>query len=124
MDLNALLLGKGIDPHEVLVFRHRPTEPELKKVLPLLAADNPDLFNAYQQTHGEKVEKAMTKAGYVASFIGHEPGKALFVGRYKIGKAKTLTQAQYWKVPAYVELRKLGMTGSLQKAGLLAFGSI
>jgi hypothetical protein len=26
MDLNDLLRGKGIDPHEVLVFRHRPTE--------------------------------------------------------------------------------------------------
>ena len=88
MDLNQLLTGKGIDLREVLVFRHRPTEPELNKVLPLLAADRPDLFNAYQQTHGEKVERAMTKAGYVASFIGHEPGKALFVGLYKIGKIK------------------------------------
>jgi hypothetical protein len=58
-------------------------------VFPLLAADRPDLFNAYQQTQGRKVEKAMTKAGYVASFIGHEPGKALFVGLYKIGKIKT-----------------------------------
>jgi hypothetical protein len=59
MDLNELLLGKRIDPHEVLVFRHRP-EPELNKVFTLLAADKPDLFNAYQQTHGEKVEKAMS----------------------------------------------------------------
>jgi GIY-YIG catalytic domain len=113
VDLNALLLGRGINPHEVLVFRHRPTERELNKVLPLLAADKPDLFNAYQQTHGEKVEKAMTKAGYVASFIGHEPGKALFVGLYTIGKTKPLTHAQYWKEPAYVELKKLGMTGFL-----------
>lgn len=110
MDLNELLLGKGIDPHEVLVFRHRP-EPELNKVFPLLAADKPHLFNAYQQTHGRKVEKAMTRAGYVASFIGHKPGKALFVGLYKIGKSKPLTHAQYWRVPAYVELKKLGMKG-------------
>jgi len=50
---------------------------ELNKVLPLLAADKPDLFNAYQQTHGEKVEKAMTKAAYVASFVAHGGGKAL-----------------------------------------------
>ncbi len=59
MDLNELLLGKRIDPHEVLVFRHRP-EQELNKVFTLLAADKPALFNAYQQTHGEKVEKAMS----------------------------------------------------------------
>ena len=69
MNLNDLLSEKEFDPHEILVFRHRPTEPELNKVFPLLAADKPHLFNAYQQTHGAKVEKAMTKAGYVASFI-------------------------------------------------------
>ena len=52
MNLNDLLSEKEFDPHEILVFRHRPTEPELNKVFPLLAADKPDLFNAYQQTHG------------------------------------------------------------------------
>ena len=56
MDLNQLLLKKGINPEQVIVFRHRPSEPDLNKMLPLLAADRPDLFNAYQQTHGEKVE--------------------------------------------------------------------
>jgi hypothetical protein len=111
MDLNSLLLGKGIQPHEVLVFRHRPTEPEFNKVLPLLAADKPDLFNAYQQTHNSRVEKAMTTAGYVASFIGHEPRKALFVGLYKIGKSKSLNYAQYWKIPANIKMRELGMKG-------------
>jgi hypothetical protein len=35
--------------------------------------------HAYQQTQGEKLEKAMTDAGYVASFIRREPGKALFI---------------------------------------------
>ncbi len=28
MNLNALLIGKNIDPREVLVMRHRPYEPE------------------------------------------------------------------------------------------------
>ena len=75
---------KNIDPRGVVVFRHRPYEPELNKVFPLLAADRPHLFNAYQQTHGEKVEKAMTSAKHVASFIRHGSGKALFVGFYAI----------------------------------------
>jgi hypothetical protein len=51
-------------------MRHRPQEPELRKVLPWLAAEKPELFNAYQQTHGERVEKAMLGAKFVASFIG------------------------------------------------------
>jgi hypothetical protein len=111
MELNDLLRGKGFDLQKILVLRHRPTEHDLRGVLPLLAADSPDLFNAYQQTHGPKVEKAMLSASYVASFIGHEPGRALYVGLYKIGKTKPLTHAQYWRVPAYIELKKLGMQG-------------
>jgi hypothetical protein len=85
-------------------------------VLPLLAADKPELFNAYQRTHREKVERAMTKAGYVASFVAHGGGKALFVGLYEIGKTKSLTHAQYWRIPANVELKKLGMRGFLKES--------
>lgn len=114
MYLNDLFDKKDIDPQRVLVLRHRPFEPELNKVLPWLAAEKPELFNAYQQTQGEKLEKvmdAMSGAGYVASFIGREAGKALFVGLYRIGKSKPLTLKQYREIPAYIELMRLGMKG-------------
>ena len=111
MNLNNLLVGRGIDAEQVLVLRHRPHEPGLNKVLPWLAAEKPDVFNAYQQTQGEKLEKTMKGADYVASFIGHEPGKALFVGMYAIGASKPLTPEQFWRVPAYVEMKAFGMKG-------------
>ncbi len=111
MTLNDLLQSKGIDSETVLVMRHRPHEPELNKVLPWLAAEKPDVFNAYQQTQTEKVEKAMTGAKYIASFIGREAGKALFVGLYSIGSSKPLTQDEFWQVPAYAEMKKFGMRG-------------
>ncbi len=111
MELNDLLDKKGIDPRQVLVFRHRPFEPELNKRLGWLAVAAPDVFNAYQQTQSEKVEKAMAGCSYVASFIGHEAGKALFVGLYSVGASKPLTFDEYWRVPAYIELKKLGMKG-------------
>jgi hypothetical protein len=115
MNLNDLLVSKGIDPQHVLVLRHRPSEDQLNKVLPWLVTERSDLFNAYQQTQGVQLEGAMQKltgAGYVASFIRHGPGKALFVGLYSIGKSKSLTYEEYWKVPANVELRaKFGMNG-------------
>jgi hypothetical protein len=103
MDLNDLFLAKGVDPKQVLVVRHRPPEPKLNKVLPRLAAEEPDVFNAYQQTQGEKLEKvmkAMSGTGYLASFIGHEPGKAVFVALYSIGPTKPLTRDEFWQVPA------------------------
>jgi hypothetical protein len=114
VNLNDLLMAKDIDPRQVLVLRHRPNEPELNKVLPWLAAEEPDVFNAYQQTQGERVERAMqlmTGTGYVASFIGREPGKALFVGLYSIGESKPLSREEFWQVPAYVKLKAFGMRG-------------
>ncbi|HEY1240554.1 MAG TPA: GIY-YIG nuclease family protein, partial [Bryobacteraceae bacterium] len=93
------------------VFRHRPPEPDLNEVLPWLAAEKPEVFNAYQQTQGPKVEKAMQRAVYVASFIGHESGKALFIGLYSVGPTKPLTLQEYWQVPAYIEMQKFGLKG-------------
>jgi hypothetical protein len=111
MNLNDLLTGKGIDPQQVLVMRHRPHEPGLNKVLPWLAAEKPDVFNAYQQTQGPKVEKAMLGARYVASLIGHQPGKALFIGLYRIKGSRPLTYEKYWSVPAFIEMKAFGMKG-------------
>jgi hypothetical protein len=45
----------------------------------------------------------MQKAAYVASFIGHEAGKALFIGLYKRGAWHPLTYDQYWGKSAYQE---------------------
>lgn len=112
MNLNDMLSLNKIDKQQVLVFRHRPHEPDLNHWLPWLAANKPKVFNAYQQTQGEKLEKAMAGAKYVASFIGREPGKALFVGLYEIGKSKSMTRKQYWQVPEHEELKKdYGMKG-------------
>jgi len=57
MNLNDLLRVQGFDPRNVLVRRHRPNEPELNKVLPWLASEEPDVFNAYQQTQGQVVSQ-------------------------------------------------------------------
>ena len=116
MNLKDLLLGKNIDPQHVLVLRHRPLEPELNKVLPWLAAERPDVFNAYQQTQTKQVEGEMTHAAYVAAFIGHEPGKALFVGLYSVEGWKPITPKEYWQIPANVELRSFGQEGFTEES--------
>jgi len=52
----------------------------------------------------------MPNATYVASFIGHEPGKALFVGLYSNGKTKSLTREEHDRNPALREVMdKFGM---------------
>lgn len=111
MNLSDLLRKNDIDPQHVLVLRHRPPEPKLNEVFRSWASEKPEVFNAYQQTQGAKVERAMQGAKYVASFIGHEAGKALFVGLYSVGDSKPLTVEEYWRVPAYIEMRAFGTKG-------------
>lgn len=50
----------------------------------------------------------MTRAAYVAAFIGHEPGKALFVGFYSVKGWKPITPNEYWQIPANLELKSFG----------------
>jgi hypothetical protein len=94
LDFNDLLAKHHINPRDVLVLRHKPTEPSLRRALHRLAAYQPEVFNAYQQTQSEKVEKRMKKATYVASFIGHQPRSALFVGLYKRHGQELMTPDQ------------------------------
>ena len=120
MNLNDLLLKQGFEPREVLVFRHRPWEEGVRKVLGWLAAEKPHVFKAYQQEQKPRVEKAMERIkgnGYVVSCIGQEPGKALFVGLYRIIASRPLTIEKYWSIPENIELKKLGMEGWTGKDG-------
>jgi hypothetical protein len=115
-DLNDLLQKNGIDPEQVVVLRHSSKAPKLNRVIGHLAANRPDLFNAYQQTQSVQAEAVMKNANarYVASFIGHEPGKALFVGLYAMGASRPLTREEFWRIPAYAELK--------ENYGLIGFG--
>ena len=116
MNLKDLLLSKNIDPQHVLVLRHRPLEPELNKVLPWLAAEKPDVFNAYQQTQTKQVEQAMKNARDVAAFIGHEPGKALFVGLYSVKESKPITPKEYGQILANDVLKSFGHEGFTEES--------
>ena len=79
MLFNGLLAEQDIEG-DVLVLRHTPAhrDGELKVFLPTIAAEQPELFNAYQQTQNKAVEGKMLKAKYVASFIGLEKQQAVF----------------------------------------------
>jgi len=112
LDLTDLLQKHEIPPASVLVLRHRPQEPKLRRMLSWLAAEKPDLYNAYQQAQFPKVEKAFTRAKYIASFIGVAAGRALFAGLYAVKSWRQIGSEEYWKIPANKELHEsFGMAG-------------
>ena len=119
MQFNDLLSSSHIDPASVIVFRHCPKDlPDLRRDFLRLVDNDHGLFNGYQQTQSLVVENAMLGARYVASFIGHEPGKALFVGLYEIRDSWPLSYKQFWKEPLNKELReRYGMVGMEDEKG-------
>lgn len=57
-----------------------------------------------------------------ASFIRHKPGRALYVGLYRIEGAKPMTYEEFWSVPAIIEMRAFGIEGWTDRnASLLWF---
>lgn len=108
---NDLLRKEGMELEKILVLRHRPKEAKLNKVLPWLAVERPELFNAYQQTQGEKVEKAMQTAKYVAAFLGREAGRALFVGLFSVQGWRSMPKEECERLAETQELYRLGMQG-------------
>jgi len=114
MDLNNLLSIGNVDPARTLVLRHRPTEPALRRALPLLAAERLDIFNAYQAYQNPVAERSFAAqvGGWLASFISYGPRRAVFVGVYKIEGSESETDEQYWSRSENRELEKLGLGDS------------
>lgn len=113
MQLNDLLRANDIDPSLVIVLRHRP-EPSLNRVFDRIAGEKPELFNAYQQLQGQRLEEAMHRLegrGYLASFIRGDGSEAVFVGLYSISGSTWVNQKQFWRIPENRELSKYGMHG-------------
>lgn len=111
LELNDLLRKVAVDPIRTMVMRHVPTEPPLRKVLPWLAAERPELYNAYQSAHGAAVENRLARATHLASFVGHEPGRALFVGLYQVAGHRRITREEFYAIEANQRLDELGAGG-------------
>jgi hypothetical protein len=110
LEFNNLLADRGIDTKRsrVLVMRHAPSkERELREALPQLAANQPDVFNAYQQAQNPRQEKQLEKAVYLASFVGCKAGEAVFVGLYEVVGHTAIPYDEFCRKNK--ELHQLGM---------------
>jgi hypothetical protein len=124
LDLNMLLTDAGIDPAMTIVMRHRPWEPALNRVFRWIAAERPDLFRAYQQTHYERAEAALARAETLVAFIAHGPRRALFVTVYDIQGSRRIGHEDYWAISENRELNGLGMAGLASERTPLLFNLV
>jgi hypothetical protein len=111
IELNDFLNKVGLDPRRVMVMRHRPTEKALRLALPTLAAERPEIYNTYQSQHGERVENSLSQASHLVSFIGHEAGRAMFIGLYEVAGFRRVKLSEFWNMPGNSDLKALGTRG-------------
>lgn len=121
IELSELLQKVDLDPTTVMVMRHRPTEPDLRRALPWLAAEDHDLYNAYQCCHGARVESSLSRATHLASFIGNEPGTALFVGIYEVAGWTAMSGKTWRSMESSKKLLDLGDRGPAAERQLRLF---
>jgi len=93
-------------------MRHRPWEHSLNLIFDTIASEHPDLFNCYQSTQSPRAEAALKRAKYLASFIRHETGTALFIGLYAVRDFRFLSAAEVQGRPRHKELVAMGMSGN------------
>lgn len=84
MQFNDLLKSAGIDSASVLIMRHRPSDPLLRKELRRLALEDEQSFIDYQSSHGPRTEAALKRVSFIASFVADGSNRALFVGLFAI----------------------------------------
>lgn len=113
LEFRDILDKHGLDSkarHRILLLRHRPYEPRLARAMPMMIAEQPELFETYQSIPGRPAA-SLRRAELVASFIGLQPGTAHFVGLYRIGASRALDFDAFWAIPGNRLLRDVGYEG-------------
>jgi hypothetical protein len=97
---NDLLRIEGVDPRTCKVMLHSPKEPRLRRLLPHLARNRPDLFDAYQATHSDGIARSLANRPVVLVFVDlggtSVPGEGrdyAFVGHYDVAVRQATAQA-------------------------------
>ena len=109
-----ILTKNEIETETTLIMRHRPEQPALARVLPWLADEHPDAFNAYQSTQNTKEQNQLKKAGLLASFVASGVGEAVFVGMYDVAIGKLRSASAINKIPAFAKLVEFGFPKATQ----------
>lgn len=107
--LNDLFDRSGIDPSDVVVVRHRPSEARLNRIMPWLVSERPDLFSAYEAVQDRRAAATFRRRRYLASFLGLQPGAGVFASLSQIGDVQQLSDRDYRSDPAQSELFNLGL---------------
>lgn len=107
LTFNDLLGLNGVAAEDVTLILHVTTQQPLRDMLPHLAANRRDLFDAYQAVHSDMATATLRNRPLMASFVPLASDRLLFEGLYRIGAAEVLPTQLIYADPAYAELESV-----------------
>lgn len=106
MNFHAILGTIAVPRKDIAVMLHVSDRVKFQRVLPVLAAEHPELFDAFQNQHGPNVEATLMKRGHVASFVNIRADEFAFVGLYRITDRVFRSMAELDADPHRTRLRE------------------
>jgi GIY-YIG catalytic domain len=106
MELRDVFRAHGLDLAEIAVLFHVSDKPKLHKALPMLAEQEPDLFDAFQNQHGPQVEATLKKRKYIATFVNVGANDYIYSGLFEVRGSRFQTMAELDGDPRRVLLQQ------------------
>lgn len=101
---NDFLIKAGLAPEDVAIMLHTPREPKLSRLLPWIVGQRPELFEAYQSSHGKRATATLRRRAYVASFVGLGDGTLVLAGIYRNAGVREREMSEIRSDPVAAEL--------------------
>lgn len=92
---NAVLEAEGISPKDVSMILHTTSLQKLRRMLPYLAGERPDLFEAYNSVHSPQATATLINRPLAATFVHTGDRKLLFVGLGEVNSEECSVEEIY-----------------------------
>ncbi len=98
---NQLLEAQGVDPTDVTILIHNTRSEPMRRLLPSMVFERPDVFDAYQSVHSGQVTATLRGRGFVASFVPVSADRMIFVGLYDVMSHDPVMTSQIYADPRF-----------------------
>ena len=104
MKFNLLFRDANIDPKDVSIILNTVKIQPLRKLLPRMVADHPDLFLAYQSVHNDRASATIRNREFVAPFVPIDDRRLVFSGLFRVVSQTLKTTREIYADPRFARL--------------------
>jgi hypothetical protein len=106
MKFNSALREAGIDPTSVSIILHLTKLEPLRSLLPVIADQQPELFDAYQSVHSVNAAATLSNRPFAASFVPIGSGQMVFAGLFEITDKRDRPVEEIYADPRFSRLEQ------------------